>query len=175
MRILNCVSCLVAGNANCGGGGAIINIIYSFSYISGGIYFVETNGEVSAEQVYAYYGIGLQVVDVFYGFFLIAFAILAFVVRHKLANYEPDSLKFVKIFYSLSAGVPFLYDILVAAITRQSLAVQTVTSAIVGLVFLLLNINYALTPESNRLKTKRNKLRRLSKREQINENNVFSF
>jgi len=122
--------------------GAIINLIYSFNYISGGIYFVETNGEVSAEQVYAYYGTGLQVVDVFYGFFLIAFAILAFVVRHKLANYEPDSLKFVKIFYSLSAGVPFLYAILVAAITGQSLAVQAVTSAIVGLVFLLLNIKY---------------------------------
>ena len=122
--------------------GAIINLIYSFNYISGGIYFVETNGEVSAEQVYAYYGTGLQVVDVFYGFFLIAFAILAFVLRHKLANYEPDSLKFVKIFYSLSAGVPFLYAILVAAITGQSLAVQAVTSAIVGLVFLLLNIKY---------------------------------
>lgn len=122
--------------------GAIINIIYSFNYISGSIYFVETNGEVSAEQVYAYYGTGLQVVDVLYGFFLIAFAILAFVVRHKLANYEPDSLKFVKIFYSISAGVPFLYAILVSAITGQSLAVQAVTSAISGLVFLLLNIKY---------------------------------
>lgn len=122
--------------------GAIINLIYSLNYISGGIYFVETNGEVSAEQVYAYYGTGLQVVDVFYGLFLIAFAILAFVVRHKLANYEPDSLKFVKIFYSLSAGAPFLYAILVAAITGQSLAVQAVTSAIVGLIFLLLNIKY---------------------------------
>ena len=122
--------------------GAIINLIYSFNYISGGIYFVETNGEVSAEQVYAYYGTGLQVVDVFYGLFLIAFAILAFVLRHKLANYESDSLKFVKIFYSLSAGVPFLYAILVAAITGQSLAVQAVTSAIVGLIFLLLNIKY---------------------------------
>ena len=122
--------------------GAIINLIYSFNYISGGIYFVETNGEVSAEQVYSYYGTGLQVVDVFYGFFLIAFAILAFVVRHKLANYDSDSLKFVKIFYSLSAGVPFLYAILVATITGQSLAVQAVTSAIVGFVFLLLNIKY---------------------------------
>ena len=122
--------------------GAIINLIYSFNYISGGIYFVETNGEVSAEQVYAYYGTGLQVIDVFYGFFLIGFAILAFVVRHKLANYEPDSLKFIKIFYSLSAGVPFLYAILVSAITGQSLAVQAVTSAIVGFVFLLLNIKY---------------------------------
>ena len=122
--------------------GAILNLLYGFNYISGGIYFVETNGEVSAEQVYAYYGTGLKVVDVLCGFFLIAFAILAFVVRHKLANYEPDSLKFVKIFYSLSAGVSFLYAILVSAITGQTLAVQAVTSAIVGLVFLLLNVKY---------------------------------
>ena len=122
--------------------GAVINFIYSLNYISGGIYFVETNGEVSAEQVYAYYGMGLQVVDVFYGVFLIAFAILAFIVRHKLANYKSDSLKFIKIFYSLSAGMPILYAILVAVITRQPLSAQTVISAIVGVVFLLFNIKY---------------------------------
>ncbi len=122
--------------------GAIVNLIYSLSYILGTIYLVETSGEVSAEQVYAHYGTGLQVVDVFYGFFLIAFAILAFVVRHKLANYEPDSLKFVKIFYSLSAGVPFLYAVLVSAITGQSPAVLAVTSTIIEFVFLLLNIRY---------------------------------
>ena len=121
---------------------AIINSIYSFGYISGNIYLVETNGVVSAEQVYAYYGIGLQAVDMVYGLFLIAFAILAFVVRHKLANYKSDSLKFIKIFYSLSVGIPFLYSIFVAAITRQALAVQSVIYAIVGLVFLILNIKY---------------------------------
>ncbi len=121
---------------------AVINIIYGFNYISGGIYLVETNGQVSAEQVYAYYGTGLQVVDVLYGFFLITFAILAFVVRHKLANYEPDSLKFVKILFSLSAGVPFLREILSSVIIEQPLTGHAVASAIVGLVFLLLNVKY---------------------------------
>jgi hypothetical protein len=59
--------------------GAVLNIIASLSYISGGIYFVGTNGRVSAEEVYDYYGIGLQVVDVLYGIFIAFFAILALV------------------------------------------------------------------------------------------------
>ncbi len=122
--------------------GAIINILYGFNYISGGIYFVETNGEVSAEQVYAFYGAGLQVVDILYGVFLLAFAILAFVLRHKLAHYEPDAPKFVKIFYSISAGAPFLYSIIVSVITGQSLAINAIVTLIVGLVFLFANVKY---------------------------------
>ena len=122
--------------------GAVINILYGFNYISGGIYFVETNGDVSAEQVYAYYGTGLQVVDVLYGLFLLAFAVLAFVLRHKLANYKPDAPKFVKIFYSISAGAPLLYSIIVALITGQSLAVNAIISLIVGLIFLFANVKY---------------------------------
>ena len=31
---------------------AILNTIYGLNYISGGIYFTQTNGEVSAQQVY---------------------------------------------------------------------------------------------------------------------------
>ena len=122
--------------------GAIFNFIYGLNYITGTIYLVETNGAVSAEQVYDYYGAGLLVLNIFYGFFLIAFAILAIVVRNKLATFASDALKFIKIFYSLSAGVPFLYAILGAAITGEVLDDQAIVSAIIGLVFLLLNIRY---------------------------------
>ena len=61
--------------------GAVINLLYGINYISGEIYFVETNGEVSAEQVYAYYGNALQTIDIIYGIFLITFSIFAIVVR----------------------------------------------------------------------------------------------
>ena len=122
--------------------GAIINLIYSFGYISGSIYSVETNGQISADQVYAYYGLDLQIVDVLYGFFLITFAILAFIVRHKLANYASDSIKFVNIFYSLYAGIPFLYAILVSVVIEEPLTVKAITSAIVSLALLLLNKKY---------------------------------
>ena len=122
--------------------GAVINFIYSISYIFGGIYLVETNGKVSAEQVYAYYGVELQIIDVLYGFFLIAFCVLAIILRQKLVNYKPDSLKFIKIVYSLSAGVPLLYAILASTITEQSLPTQAVTSVIIGLLFLVINVTY---------------------------------
>ena len=122
--------------------GAILNIIYGVFYITGVIYTSETNGAVSAEQVYNYYGAGLLVLNIFYGLFLIAFAIFAIVLRSKLATFASDALKFVKIFYSLAAGVPFLYAVLGTTITGEALDNQAVVSEIVGLVFLLLNIRY---------------------------------
>lgn len=122
--------------------GAVINIIYGFSYISGGIYFVESNGDVSAEQVYAYYGAGLQVVDVLYGLYLLAFAVSALVLRQKLVNYTTDAPKFVKIFYSIYAGVPFLYSITYALITEQNISTNTIILLIVSLIVLFANIRY---------------------------------
>ena len=122
--------------------GAVLNILYSFSYITGVIYLIESKGDVSAELVYAYYGAGLQAVDVLYGLLLQAFAVLALVLRHKLAKFEPDAPKFVKILYSISAGAPFLYSIIVALITGQSITVNAITSLIVGLIFLFANVRY---------------------------------
>lgn len=122
--------------------GAVLNIIYGIAYIFGGIYLVESNGQVSAAQVYAYYGPELQVVDILYGVLALAIAVLCFVVRHKLAKYKPDSLTFVKILYSLSAVVPFLYSILATSITGQNLPVQAVTSMGISFAFLFVNITY---------------------------------
>ena len=121
---------------------AVINIMYGFCYMSGGIYFAQSNGDISAELVYGYYGAGLRVLDVVYGFFLVAFAILAIVVRQKLAHYEPDSLKFIKIYYSLSCGAPFLYAILLFGITGLSLDVQDVILVLGSGGILFWNIKY---------------------------------
>lgn len=122
--------------------GSIINILYSICYFTGTVYLSGTNGQVTADQVYSHFGTGLKIVDIMYGLFLIAFAILGFVLREKLANFESDSLKFVIIFYSLAAGAPLLYSILSALITSTSLTVQSILSAIVGVIMLLLNIKY---------------------------------
>lgn len=121
---------------------AVISVLYGINYLMGSIYIVETNGEVTSEQVYAYYGDALQVIDVAYGLFLIGFAVLAIVFRRKLAKYKPDAPKFVKIFYSISAGVPFLYAIIVTVITSQPIVVNAFVSLIVGIIILLLNIKY---------------------------------
>ncbi|MBE6701026.1 MAG: zinc ribbon domain-containing protein [Ruminococcaceae bacterium] len=122
--------------------GAIINIIFGLNYISGGIYLVQTNGEVSAKEVYAYYGTGVKNVDVLYGFLLIAIAILAFTLRYKLANYKPDALKFVQIFYWSSALVPFLYEGVIGIIAEQTISKTSIISLFIGLILLFINIIY---------------------------------
>ncbi|MBQ7007001.1 MAG: zinc-ribbon domain-containing protein, partial [Oscillospiraceae bacterium] len=125
--------------------GAVINFIYSISYLTGSIYEAKSNGQVTAEQVYAYYGGALQAADIACGIFLIAFAVAALVLRSKLAKYKPDAPKFVKIFYSIVAAVPFIYTLVVAAITSQALtayAVSAISSLVAGIVFLVLNIIY---------------------------------
>ena len=121
---------------------AAVNIVYSFTYIFGGIYSIESDGLISSELVYSYYGIGLQVVDIIFGLCCLFFGVLAVVLRHKLAKYKPNSLKWVKIYYSFYAGAPFIYAILVAGITGQSIAVDMVTSTIKSLLLLFLNVKY---------------------------------
>ena len=121
---------------------AIVNFIYCISYLTGSIYMIETNAQVTAETVYAYYGPTLRVVDILYGLFLIGFGVFTLIVRGKLANYAPDAPKCVYILYSLVAGVPFVYSILVAAITSQSITLKTVLPPIIGLVVLFLHIKY---------------------------------
>lgn len=122
--------------------GAIFNIIYSFGYMSGSIYFTQTNGQVSAEDIYAFYGMGLKVIDILYGFALMGYAVFAIILRSKLANYKPEAIRYVNIFYALLAGVPFVYSVIVALITSEPLAGQAVGSLIVGLVFFFLNRKY---------------------------------
>ena len=122
--------------------GAILNIIYGINYITGGIYFSQTNGQVSAEDVYYYYGDGLRFVDILFGLFLIAFAVFGIVLRNRLSKYKPDAPKLVYIFYAVSAGGSLLYAILVAAITSTQIGASQVLSIITSIVFLILNVMY---------------------------------
>jgi len=122
--------------------GAILNIIYGINYITGGIYFSQTNGQVSAEDVYYYYGNGLRFVDILFGLFLIAFAVFGIVLRNRLAKFKPDAPKLVYIFYAVLAGGSLLYAILVAAITSTQIGASQVLSIITSIVFLILNIMY---------------------------------
>ena len=122
--------------------GAVLNIIYSIGYFTGSIYSSQTSGQVTAEEVYLYYGSALQILDVLYGIFLIGFAILAFVLRYKLKNYKKDAFKFVCIFYSISAAIPFIYSITVTLITSEAFTASAVSSLIVHLLFLIFNTRY---------------------------------
>ena len=122
--------------------GAIMNLVNGFGYLTGSIYIVETNGQITAEEVYNYYGYPAMVTDIMYGLFLVILAVFAFVLRSKLANYRPDAPKMLYIFYSLVAVVPLVYSIVVAAITLQPLASSSFSSLLGGLLILFLNVKY---------------------------------
>lgn len=121
--------------------GAVVNFVTSLNYFTGAIYEI-VNERVTAEMVYAYYGGMLKIVDVAYGLFLVVFGLLAINLRKKLADYDPAAPKGVCILYSLAAGGPFVYSILVAAITSQSLSGNVFGTLLGSLLFLHLNAVY---------------------------------
>lgn len=99
-------------------------------------------GANTAKQVYAYYGNALQVLNIIYGVCLIGFAILAIILRRKLASYKPDAPKYVFIFFSLFASVPFLYSSIASTITGEDMFAKAAGQLIIGLIFLFLNVKY---------------------------------
>ncbi|MDO4731288.1 MAG: zinc ribbon domain-containing protein [Clostridia bacterium] len=117
--------------------GAIINIVGGFMTI------------ISIFQGDAYYSWlydlnpALRIIDVLYELFVIAMGVFGLVVRHKLANYDPDAPILVKIFFLINVCVPFLYTIIVAVITQHPIFIAMgLFSPIYPLIVLLANIKY---------------------------------
>lgn len=122
--------------------GSVFNFIYGVNYLIGGIYYVQTNGQFTAEIIYDYYGKILKVTDVIFGLFLIILSFLGIVLRQKLAKYSSDAIKMVYVFYSLSFGMGCLYAFSVSAITDKPIGVSTMVSLIINAVVLYFNIQY---------------------------------
>lgn len=122
--------------------GAVINIVSAFNYMTGGVYYIDSNGEVSASQVYSYYGFCLKVVDIFYGLFLIFVAILAIILRNKLAKFKHNALKFLKIYLWIGPILGLLYPIIISLITGEQVVANAITSVFPSLIFMYVNIKY---------------------------------
>lgn len=121
---------------------AIYNVISGIGYISGTVYLIESDGMVSAQQVYAIFGNSLQVLDMIFGFTMIAYGMFALVVREALADYKPHAPKLVYVFYSLLLVIPILYALAATIITGQSLISFGIAPSIVNLIFLIANVIY---------------------------------
>lgn len=122
--------------------GAILNVLMSFQYISGGIYL---ENDVSPEQVYAFYGYALKTLDVCYGIILIAFAVFCIYTRQQLAKYRAIGPKCVIIMNVLMTFLPFTYNLISGAIVGTSMAETFAYSLgllVVPVIVLLCNIKY---------------------------------
>lgn len=124
--------------------GAFINFVFGFNYITGGIYFSQSNGQVTAEMVYGTYGAGLKVLDVIQGILMIAIAAFGVYTRFRLSKYRANAPLCVYILYGAGAGLTLLYSIALLAVTglNQLITVSNITSLVVTVGFILLNYAY---------------------------------
>jgi hypothetical protein len=122
--------------------GSIINLIYGFVYITGGIYEVQSNGDITADIVYEYYGKILQSIDVVYGLSLFALAVIGLIVRQKLRHFQPDTIRFITVFYAFGFGAGIIYSCLVLLISGTAIGVGQIGTWIVYLIVLIANIKY---------------------------------
>lgn len=122
--------------------GAVLNVVNGFNYISGGIYFVQTNGQVSAEQVYSLYGAALKAVDVFYGVVLLAMSAFGVYTRFRLAKYKKNGPTCLYVLYAAGAAVSLLYTLAVAVVSGVNDLATVVPSVVVSIAMILLNRTY---------------------------------
>lgn len=97
--------------------GAFIEFVFGMNYIMGTIYFSQTNGQVTAEMVYAMYGTPLKIWDVLYGLIMLGTAAFSIITRFKLAKFKQNAPKFLYILYIAGAALGLVYNIGVALIT----------------------------------------------------------
>lgn len=124
--------------------GAFVNFVFGFNYISGGIYFSQSNGQVTADMVYSIYGMGLKALDVIYGIVLLVLAGFGIYTRSRLAKYKANAPMCVCILYGAGTVLTFIYNIALLAVTglNQIFSVNSITSLIAAVVIILLNRKY---------------------------------
>ncbi len=118
--------------------------IFGFNYITGGIYAVQTNAQVTAETVYSYYGGGLKALDIFYGIIMLAIAGFGIFARFRLTKYKADGPKCIYIIYVAGAALSIIYNIALFAVTglNEIFSVSSITSIITSALFVFLNYKY---------------------------------
>ena len=97
--------------------GAFIEFVMGLNYIMGTIYLAQTNGNVSAEMVYAIYGTPLKIWDVIYGLTILGAAVFSIITRFALSKYKKNGPKFLYILYIAGAVLGLIYNIGVVLIT----------------------------------------------------------
>lgn len=115
--------------------GAVINIVYGFNYLTGGIYFVETNGEVSASDIYEVFE-EMQIVDVIYGLMMLAIAAFGIFVRFRLAGFYANGPKLLNTLYIVSLVASLVYVIGVFAVVGEADAFS-MSGAMIGNVIMI--------------------------------------
>lgn len=124
--------------------GAFVNFVFGFNYISGGIYFSQSNGQVTADMIYGIYGNGLKTLDVIYGIAMIGIAAYGIYTRSRLAKFRSNAPMCVYILYGAGTVLGFVYNISLLLITglNQVFSANSIITLIASVVVILLNRKY---------------------------------
>ena len=124
--------------------GAIINIIFGLNYLTGGIYFVQSNGVTTANFVYSFFGNGLKTLDMIFGILMVGVGVFSIYTRFRLSNYKINGPLCVYILYGVSPVLTLFYNIGVGAITGISgvVSVGSFASIVVACVLIFANYRY---------------------------------
>lgn len=121
--------------------GAVINLVYGINYMSGNIYFIQTNGQATAEIVYSVFS-GLKSIDILYGVAMIAIGGFSIFTRFRLSQYKKDGPMFLYILYGVSAGLSLFYSIAVAIVSGVNQVWIGVAMMIIIVVIIVPNVKY---------------------------------
>lgn len=122
---------------------AFYNVVFGLNYVTGGIYFVTTDGRVTAEMVYRTFGFVLKALDIVYGLLLFGLAVFTIIVRSSLAKFRANGPKNLYILYISGTALSLIYSILSGAIVGSSIInASTISSLICTAIFLGANYKY---------------------------------
>ena len=125
--------------------GAVINCISGISTMAGGQY-----GD-SRDRVYAVFT-GLSAIDILYGAFLIAMAVLGVITALRLLKLKAGAPKLLYILYGVGVVTSIVYMLLASAVTHLPIgdffSSSTVSSLVTGIAFFAINVRYYQKRES---------------------------
>ncbi len=129
-----------------------MNFAYGVMYLTGKIYEMDSINNVTAEEVYDFWGSELQTLDMVYGVLLIAVAVFGFYTRFRLSGYKQNAGKCVSILYAANLVATLFYAIAFVVIFEADFdAVFTsnvVTSLMISLAMISANSTYFKKRES---------------------------
>lgn len=99
---------------------AIISFSNGMMMVSGIVYDMSSNFEVTSEMVYELYGTALQILDILYGGALLGIAVFAVITRFKLSNFKKEGPKFLYLLYILNVVLGLVYIVGAVVVTGNA-------------------------------------------------------
>lgn len=127
-----------------------LNILNGLLYFSGMLYASQSDGQITADLIYNFYGNGLKVLDVCMGIVMVALGIFTFYTRFQLSAYRARGPVCLYILYAANAGITILYGVFLLLVTglNQLTTPNVISSVVTSIVMVFVNQKYFTNREA---------------------------